>query len=93
MGRPPLGPAPYDRIVVGAIVSGERVRGHIHSADAWESVRRLAGLGFSDGQIAMRVDRTRRQVERIRRGLGIPAPAAGCNQNTLPIPNAPSRNT
>lgn len=60
------------------VIPGCRLRGrhdglHIRAADAAEATRRLAELGYSDGQIAERLGFTRRAVHRIRQRRGIPA--------------------
>lgn len=89
MGRPAVSARPYDRTVVDTLVSGQEVRGHILSPDAWEATRQLARLGYSDGQIAIVVKRTRRQVSRIRNAFDIPAPLAGGGHSYLPV-KAPS---
>lgn len=63
----------FDQVVVDRIVAGTHPGAPIRVADAAEATRRLAALGYSDGQIAHRLGFTRRSVWRIRRRRGIPA--------------------
>lgn len=91
MGRRALGPgAPFDHVLVGAVLDGRTVRGRLASGDVWEITRQLAIRGFSDGQIAYRTGYGRRQILRIRQGLDIPALCYGTNQQTRPIHDEPS---
>jgi hypothetical protein len=80
-----------DDVLVERIVSGENHPGRVRLAEAVEVVRRMAGLGYSDGQIAYRLGRSVRSVLRTRARHGIPAalPRGGANQNTR-HPGVPS---
>jgi hypothetical protein len=69
----------YDQVIVDRIIVGHRVGAPIPAPEAAEATRRLAAMGFSDGQIAARLGFTRRAVWRIRRRRGIPA--------ALPVPS------
>jgi hypothetical protein len=84
--------ADFDEIVVDRLVHGHRPGEPIRAADAAEATRRLARLGYSDGQIAKRLGFRRRSVIRIRQRLGIPAALAadGSNQNSR-LHDAPGR--
>lgn len=76
----------FDEVVVERLVAGRPAVGRVRPADAGEVIRRLAGLGYSDGQIAFRLGYWRRSVGRIRRYLGVPAalPSTGINRNNRP---------
>jgi len=63
----------FDEVVVGRLVAERRLSEAIRPADAGEATRRLARLGYSDGQIAARLGIRRRSVLRIRQRLDIPA--------------------
>lgn len=76
---------------MGAVVDNRPVRGRLAPGDAWEIARRLAGRGFSDGQIAYRLNYTVRQVLRIRQGLGIPAPCKGLDGLRRPVQGEPTK--
>jgi hypothetical protein len=65
--------ADYDEVIVERLVMGRRPGGLISAPDAGEATRRLAALGYSDGQIAARLGFRRRSVHRIRVRLDIPA--------------------
>jgi hypothetical protein len=82
----------YDAVVVERLVAGHRPGEPIRAADAAEATRRLAALGYSDGQIAARLGFRRRSVVRIRARLGIPAALSpnGDNHHTRPH-DAPAR--
>lgn len=84
--------ARYDVVVVERVISGWHT-GPIRIADAAEVVRRMAAHGYSDGQIAYRLRRSVRSVERVRARRGIPAalPRGGANQHTR-HPGVPSIN-
>lgn len=86
-GRPRTTECEYDPIAVERLVAG-RHAGTPTAADGWEAVRRLARMGFTDGQIALRTGYTRRSAWRIRTALGIPAVlrANGANQYDRPVP-------
>lgn len=90
MGRPRSDTREYDEIVVSVLASGGRLPGRIAPADAWEATRRLAARGYSDGQIAVIVNRTRTHVRRIRSAMGVPAPCLGLGGSTRPV-EAPTR--
>ena len=84
----------YDAVVVERLVAGRHPGEPIRAADAGEATRRLARLGYSDGQIAARLGFRRRSIVRIRTRLGIPA-ALTPNQNQFArahdAPNRPRR--
>lgn len=81
----------FDEVVVERLVAGHRPGEPIRAADAGEATRRLARLGYSDGQIAVRLGFNRRSVIRIRERLSIPA-ALKPNQNQFDrLHNAPNR--
>jgi hypothetical protein len=63
----------YDEVVVNRLIAGQHPGGPISAPDAAEATRRLARLGYSDGQIAVKLGFRRRSVVRIRQRLGIPA--------------------
>jgi hypothetical protein len=78
VGRRALAPGlPFDPVVVDLLVAGRSVPGLVAPADVWEAVRRLVRDDFSDGQIALRVRYTRRQIIRIRKAYGLKAPNRG----------------
>lgn len=81
----------FDEVVVERLVAGRHPGEPIRAADAGEATRRLARLGYSDGQIAARLGFRRRSVVRIRSRLGIPAgmPVGGNHHTQLHA--APSR--
>lgn len=82
----------FDEVLVDRIVAGRPARCPIPAADAAEAVRRLAVMGYSDGQIAVRLGFTRRSVQRIRTKRDIPAAltATGDNEHTR-LHDAPTR--
>lgn len=81
----------FDDVAVQRIVAGRRLGQPSSAADAGEATRRLARLGFSDGQIAARLGYTRRSVLRIRIRLGIaPALPRGTNGHSRAF-DAPNR--
>lgn len=81
----------FDAVVVYRLVLGDRPDARTRPPDATEATRRLAALGYSDGQIAYRLGYTRRQVVRIRARLGIAA-ALGVGGNRWTRPHdAPAR--
>ncbi len=81
---------PYDDVLVQAVVAGQLAE-NPYPADAEEIVRRLVARKFSDGQIAFRLGRTKRTVERIRRRLGIPAALRpGCKYPHYSVAHFPS---
>jgi hypothetical protein len=83
--------ADWDEVVVIRLVAGRHPGKLIRAADSGEATRRLAHLGYSDGQIADRLGFTRRAVHRIRRRLDIPAALTPYdNQLTRPH-DAPAR--
>lgn len=73
MSRPPTDYTAFDEVVVHELVAGRHRGGPVHPADAGEATRRLALLGYTDGQIAARIGCWRRTVLRIRQRLDIPA--------------------
>jgi hypothetical protein len=78
----------YDEAVVIDAVRGRCTR-RPWPAEAEEVVKRLIEAGYSDGQTAVRAQRTRRSVIRIRERLGLPSHLAGTNGHTRPH-DAPS---
>lgn len=83
----------FDEVVVERIVNGRRVGAPIGAPEAAEAVRRLARVGFSDGQIAFRIGFTRRAVQRIRSRRGVPAALSpsGGGYGLIPLTQAPTR--
>jgi len=65
--------ADFDEVVLERLVAGRHPGEPIRAADAAEATRRMARLGYSDGQIAARLGFRRRSVVRIRHRLGIAA--------------------
>jgi len=65
--------ADFDAVLVERLVRHGTDGLHIRTPDAAEATRRLAALGYSDGQIAHRLGFRRRSVVRIRQRLNIPA--------------------
>lgn len=67
----PLDPDAYDEAVVQALLLERPVAAR--TVDYWEAVRRLWRERYTDGQIAARLRKRRRNVLRIRKRLGLPA--------------------
>jgi len=65
-------PPAHDEAVVERVLSGERIPLRRH--DRLECVRRLVAQRLSDGDIAMRINSTDRQVIRDRQALGLSSP-------------------
>lgn len=67
--------ADFDEVAVQRLMSGEELQSHhrspIRAVDVAEAVRRLAGDGYSDGQIAYLIGYTRRSIIRIRQRRGV----------------------
>lgn len=83
--------ANFDPVLVDRLVHHGTDGLHIRTPDAAEATRRLAHLGYSDGQIAARLGFTRRAVHRIRQRLDIPAALTPHdNRHTRPH-DAPAR--
>lgn len=86
----PVDYAAFDEVVVLELMAGRAVT-RVRRADTAEATRRLARLGYTDGQIAYRLGCTRRAVWRIRVRHGIPA-AVTPRDNGLTRPvTAPNR--
>lgn len=83
--------AVFDEVVVQRLVDGHRVGRPISAPEAAEATRRLAHLGFTDGQIAHRLGFTRRSVVRIRARLGIPAAVTPVDNQHSRRHDAPTR--
>lgn len=83
--------ADFDEVVVERLVAGQRAGEPIRAADAGEATRRLARLGYSDGQIAARLGFCRRSVQRIRDRLGIAAALTPHDNHHTRPHNAPTR--
>lgn len=81
----------FDAVVVERLVAGDRPGGPICAAVAAETTRRLARLGYSDGQIAARLGFTRRSVLRIRHRLGITAALKPTQNQHDRLHDAPNR--
>lgn len=63
----------YDEVLVQAIIDRRRdTDDSVTRLDRIEIVRRMAALGCSDGQIACRLNCTKRTVIRIRKAHGFP---------------------
>ncbi len=78
-----------DEIAVQRLMAGDPMDGPRRRADGVEALRRLAAAGWSDGQIALRLGRTRRQILRQRARYGIPTtvtPGVGHG-----VPGVPTR--
>lgn len=80
----------FDEVVVERLVAGRRPGEPIRAAEAGEATRRLARLGYSDGQIAARLGYNRRSVIRIRTRLGIPAALTPTDNQFGRLHDAPS---
>lgn len=81
----------FDQVVVDRLVAGRHPGEPIRAADAAEAVRRLAALGYSDGQIAARLGFARRSVKRIRDRRNIPAALPVGSNGHSNYPAAPNR--
>jgi hypothetical protein len=60
-----------DRVVVERLIRGREKVDYISPSTRWATVRRLHQLKWSDGQIALRVRCSRKNVLFIRRRMGL----------------------
>lgn len=80
----------FDEEVVRRLLADEPVGSRPRRADTVEAVRRMAGSGWSDGQIAFRFGFHRRSVIRIRQKHGIASGVPFGAYAGLPgLPNRP----
>ncbi len=80
-----------DDVIVRRVMGDEPHGAPLSPADAAAAVKRLAGLRYSDGQIAYLLGCSRRSVHRIRVRHQIPAGVPRfTNPYTLPV-SAPTR--
>lgn len=81
----------FDEVVVERLVAGRLPGEPIRAADAGEATRRLARIGFSDGQIAVHLGFHRRSVKRIRDRLGIAAALSPSDNHHARLHDVPTR--
>ena len=84
----------YDEVAVTEMMAGRYIAFRPRTVDRAEAVRRLNSKGYTDGQIAYRLNCPRRTVHRIRRRRDIPTVyPVGCpgGLNSRPHPDAPAR--
>jgi len=80
----------FDEVIVDRACSNRWI-GRVPTAEAVEATRRLARRGFNDGQIAHRLQASRRSVVRWRQRTNTP-PALPIGSNTHDrLVDAPSR--
>lgn len=79
MARPAV-----DMVVVTALARGVTPSRKPTIEERARAVRHLAAYGYSDSQIAERVGRSVRQVQRIRAAFDIPGLPVGTNRFTRP---------